>query len=719
MHTNKLLILFAILLALPLNTISQNRLDSLKTLLSKTSSDTLIFDYCYSISLDYIKIAPDSSLKYLKLGLKSIDKSRFTERYYDGINLKGACYWFDNNMDSARDTYIQGLAFSKINHDTNMTAKISNNLAITYQYLSEIDSSEKHLIEACRLYRLLDNKKALAKASLDLGSLYTMESRYDLAIEELLIGLEILEEIDDSLYLIHGYNSIGNLYINIDDHLTALKYYKKSLKMVYEFDKADISDELYCNIGMVYFQDENNYDSAEYYFEKTLSKEGIENNHLLYSIALVNLGALKNNQGKFAEALEYFKIISALDDEQSDPHSKMACYVNMGNTYLELGEVPKARINLEEGLKRSITLSSLEFQKSAYKHLSKCDSIEGKYYSAYLNYKNFHAVEMEIHSVIAEEKISLLNSKNKLTHIKEQNKHLEKQNGLKQALIQKHKYLNALIAFALLLTILILLFTYSMYNKTKRLNVVLQAKNEEISKQKEEFQLLNGQLNKLISIIAHDLKAPFNSLLGLLGELDTNSTQYTEDEKNAIIKSLLQNTRSTYQLLENLMEWSISKTGILKMTTKKVNLLQLINEVLQLNKIQIENKMLVINNQVNPHADVFADRKMTYTILTNLINNAIKFTHSSGIIIISTETTSDFIKIIINDNGIGIEQKYLANIFSIDSDYQMRGTENEYGTGLGLKVVAEFARRMNGKVKVESELNKGTIFTIELPINPN
>jgi signal transduction histidine kinase len=108
---------------------------------------------------------------------------------------------------------------------------------------------------------------------------------------------------------------------------------------------------------------------------------------------------------------------------------------------------------------------------------------------------------------------------------------------------------------------------------------------------------------------------------------------------------------------------------------------------------------------------------MTYTILTNLINNAIKFTHSGGFIDLKTETTDKYIRLTITDSGIGIDEKYLDKIFSIDSDYQTRGTENEYGTGLGLKVVAEFIHRMEGKVSVTSEVNKGTEFIIEFPLS--
>jgi len=716
--TKQIILFFFIFLAsLSVRGMDHNEIDSLKNNVDLLVTDSLVFDRYYSIALKYIKIAPDSSLKYINLGIKSIDKNKYPNRYFDAINLKGACYWFDNQLDSAKNTYYNGLNYSIDIQDTNMLAKISNNIGITFQFQGEIDSAEKYLYQACKLYRAIDNKKALAKASLDLGGLYTSESRYDLAVEELLNGLSIFEEIDDTLYLIHGYNSVGNLYLNINEAELALKYYQKSLGLVNNFDKGDISDELYCNIGLVFFQEESTYDSAEYYFKKALSKEGIEHNLLLYSTALVNLATLKNNQHKYSEAIHYFNIIKDLDDTEVEPYSKMACLINLGSTYLEIGQIKKARLNLNEGLRYSKSLNSLEFQKNAYQYLSRCDSIEGNYFSAYKNYQKYHEIEAEIYNSKAEEQLQILISKNKLHKIQTENEYLENQNKLKQDLLSKHIALTRFATVALILTFLILIITYFLYKKSKSLNLDLHSKNRKINTQKEELQTLNTQLNKLISIIAHDLKAPFNSLLGLLSELDSNSQQYTEDEKNAIIKALLENTKSTYKLLENLMQWSISQSGLLTMKIEKVKLSNILDEALTLNRIQIENKLLVVKNELNPHAEVYADKKMTFSIFTNLINNAIKYNHPGGLIGIKTETLKDSIKVVITDVGVGIPKEYIDSIFSIESEYQMRGTENEYGTGLGLKVVAEFIRRMNGKVSASNN-EKGTSFIFELPSSP-
>ena len=708
-----LIILTSSSLAKAINT---SKIDSLKTLISNETNDSLLFDYNYEIAITFIKVNPDSGLKYIINGLSAINEEQYYDRYYKGLNLKAGCYWFRNSIDSSILFYHQALRLAKQKNDSAKMGKIYNNLGVAFQFQINTDSAEKYLFNAYKIFESSNNAKQFAKASMDLGNLYTSESKYDKAIDKLLEGLKVFELIEDSSYLIHGYNSLGNLYLNIDDAHSALKYYQKSLKLTQKYNRSDISDELLCNIGLAYFQGLGNNDSAEYFFNKTLSKEGIENNHILYSTVLVNLATLKNNQGKYHEALNYFRLVKDQANFESDSYSKMVCYVNMGNTYLELGDIDQAVQNIEAGLLMAIKINNLEFQKNAYLYLSRTDSIKGNYYQALKNFQLYNKVSNNISNTEIENRIQIINSKHQLTQVLTENKLLAKQNKLKQDLLQKHIALNIFSVVALVLTFVFLLFTLYNYKKTQRLNKELLEKNNKINKQKEELQNLNNQLNKLISIIAHDLKAPFNALLGLLNELDANSDQYSEEDKNVIIKSLLRNTQSTYDLLKNLVEWSISKTGLLKLNIIKINLSRVLNEVIALNQIQLENKLLIVQNTISPHNEVYADQKILFTILTNLISNAIKFTNQGGIISINAKEVNDNLEVSIIDTGVGIPKEHLATIFSIDSNYQARGTENEYGTGMGLKVVAEFMHRINGEVKIKSELGKGTTFTLILPI---
>jgi signal transduction histidine kinase len=692
--------------------------DSLKRTLNKTDIDTVKFDLTYKLAVHYITSYPDSCIYYLNQELQSINAKDNPLRYYNAMNLKGSAYWFKNELDSSIFYYKKALKPLSRKKNPNRVAMINNNMGIIFNYKGMPDSALKYISIAYHIYDSLGNKKAFAKAALDLGGVYTVISSYDQAIDNLLDGMATFEEIKDTVYLIHGYNALGNFYLNISDVKEAIKYYNKSLELSKLFPKTDISSELYCNIGLCYYQGLKEYDSAEFYFNKVLSKPGIEQNNILYPTVLVNMGALYNNRGAYDKAMDFFQKVINIPKNQSDPYSRMAAYINLGNTYLELNKLDTSLKYLNKGLQQAIDLDNIEFQKDAYLYFAKADSIRGDYKGALAYYKKYMALEEKFHNKELEEKISAIQAKYQLQKTKNENDWLKEQNELKLGLISKHKKLNIVTSLALILTVIVLLFTIFMYHRTQKLNQRLKAKNDQINQQKEELVVLNNQLNKLISIIAHDLRAPFNALVGLLSELDTNSEHYSEEEKNAIIKGLLQNTRTTYNMLENLMEWSVSKTGVLKLHWEKLNLYDLMEEVIQLNKLQLDSKQLVINNQLSPSCIISGDRKMVFTILTNLINNAIKYSFSKGVITIRCERINDRFRIHISDEGIGIPHKHLDDIFSIDSEYQRRGTENEHGTGLGLKVIAEFIKRMNGKIYVVSEEKLGSTFTFELPSEP-
>jgi signal transduction histidine kinase len=698
--------------------IDKNSIDSLKQSIQKTEIDTIRFDLNYKIAVLYITTYPDSCIYFLNQGIQKINAQDHPFRYYNAMNLKGSAFWFKNDLDSSVYYYKKALNTILKNKHPNKVAMINNNLGIIFNYKGLPDSALHYITIAYNIYDSLGNKKAFAKAALDLGNVYTAISSYDQAIDKLLAGMATFEEIKDSVYLIHGYNALGNFYLSINDAKEAIKYYKKSLALSHEFPKTDISSELYCNIGLCYYQGLKEFDSAEYYFNKVLAKPGIEQNNILYPTVLVNLGALYNNKGEFVKALDLFQKVIEMPENQSGPYSRMAASVNLGNTYMELNDINKGLKYLNEGLQQAIELDNIEFQKDAYLYLAKADSIRGDYKGALSYYQKYIKLAKKVHNKELEEKISAIQAKYELQKTKSENDWLKEQNALKLGLISKHKKLNLVTSLALILTVIVLLFTIFMYHRTQKLNQRLKAKNEQINQQREELLVLNNQLNKLISIIAHDLRAPFNALIGLLNELDANSEHYSEEEKNAIIKGLLQNTRTTYNMLENLMEWSVSKTGVLKLHWEKLKLYDLMEEVIQLNKLQLDSKQLVINNQLSPSCIIAGDRKMVFTILTNLINNAIKYSYSKGVITIRSEKIKDRVRIHISDEGIGIPHEHLEDIFSIDSEYQIRGTENEYGTGLGLKVVSEFIKRMNGKIYVVSEKGLGSTFTFELPAEP-
>jgi signal transduction histidine kinase len=252
-------------------------------------------------------------------------------------------------------------------------------------------------------------------------------------------------------------------------------------------------------------------------------------------------------------------------------------------------------------------------------------------------------------------------------------------------------------------------------------NEELKKLNEQISDQKEELELLNDELqeanaakDRFFSIIAHDLKNPFNVLLTgtefTLQELPNLSREKIERRINDVLDS----ARTIYNLLNDLLEWARSQAGRITIEAENLNIKTIVNETFELLGSNAREKNIALLNEAEDSA-VFADKNMLTTIIRNLVSNAIKFTPREGNITVSSGVKNSDVEVIISDTGQGISEENQKKLFKIDENFTTRGTNNEKGAGLGLILVAEFVKKNGGSIKVESKPGKGSDFIFTVP----
>ena len=243
-----------------------------------------------------------------------------------------------------------------------------------------------------------------------------------------------------------------------------------------------------------------------------------------------------------------------------------------------------------------------------------------------------------------------------------------------------------------------------------------QLAEEALMQSEARFRELNATKDKFFSIIAHDLKSPFNSILGfskLLEEsVQEKDSQSTEEYASIIRKS----TQHTMDLLMNLLEWSRSQTGRMEFTPEYLEIKSLVKEVLALFDQTAKQKSISISLDSFPNTTVLADQVLLSTILRNLISNAIKFTHPGGMIELSSRQIGLELQVCVRDNGVGIKREDLTKVFRIEESISKPGTQNEQGTGLGLLLCKEFVEKHGGKIWVESTHEKGSAFYFTLPL---
>jgi len=245
---------------------------------------------------------------------------------------------------------------------------------------------------------------------------------------------------------------------------------------------------------------------------------------------------------------------------------------------------------------------------------------------------------------------------------------------------------------------------------------------QKIELKNEELEKTNAVKDKFLSIIAHDLKSPFNSIVGYCDLLVERVQEEDYDGIGKFAEIISQSSHRAVNLLMNLMEWAQSQTGRMEFNPEHFEMKSLINEMEFLFEDIAIQKNIILNKVLPITSPVFADKAMIGTVLRNLIANAIKFTEPGGKIMISAEVKRNGLTVSVADSGIGIPKNRIETLFSIDESYSTPGTNNEKGTGLGLILCKEFIEKHGGRIWVESNRDgssgkKGTSFHFTIPTN--
>ncbi|MCB0747691.1 MAG: hypothetical protein KDC90_09545 [Ignavibacteriae bacterium] len=271
----------------------------------------------------------------------------------------------------------------------------------------------------------------------------------------------------------------------------------------------------------------------------------------------------------------------------------------------------------------------------------------------------------------------------------------------------------AVILFITLLIVGYSLRVSTLEKQSKRLKTTVEEKTMQLKVKNAQLDELNKSKDKFFSIIAHDLKNPFSSVLSFSELLAQNAETMDRKEMTSELQSLHGSAKRVYSLLDNLLHWSLAQTGKIDIQIEKINLSEIVKDNIQLISNMANEKGLYVISNVPENMMVYADLNLINTIIRNLLTNSIKFTKKGGVSI-SAKSDERSIELLIKDSGVGISPEKLKNLFSIDKNSSTKGTHGESGTGLGLLICKEFIELNNGELKVESEVEKGSVFKIKI-----
>lgn len=264
----------------------------------------------------------------------------------------------------------------------------------------------------------------------------------------------------------------------------------------------------------------------------------------------------------------------------------------------------------------------------------------------------------------------------------------------------------------------VFVYVYLLKIKTNKLlkiqNQKIQAANQKLTESEAKLKELNTTKDKFFSIIAHDLKNPFTSLLSISELLSKNFNSLDEEDKIAGVQGFHNSARRIYSLLENLLMWSRAQTGRIKYAPSAFDLTEIATENVHLFALPASEKSVKLLAEIPDKVIAWGDPEMINLVVRNLLHNAIKYSRPGSVVTIGISEEKNKIRVRITDEGVGIPQKHLARLFTLASDTTTTGTSGEKGSGLGLIVCREFVERHGSKIMVESEVNKGSTFSFYL-----
>jgi signal transduction histidine kinase len=549
---------------------------------------------------------------------------------------------------------------------------------------------------------------------LAIARIFEEVAEYEKSIQYLEDAISLNEQSKDASILVLILNALGKNHAAQGHIEKAFEQYELALGYKDQIDDPEAEAEVYFNLGNLDLM-QSKFATALENHKKALNIRRNEKDKKKEALSLHTIGILyqymKNNDRALANHVASLEIRQRLKDKKGIAES----YNNIAALYYQQKNPARAIANLQLGLEAARESQYKEEIRKSYEYLAMCYSSLGDYKKA-LEYKDSY---LAIHDFIQHEKSEhqLLETENRYALDKKETQigklESDRIQGEKELLAQK-KIQNFLMATVVLGIIIILLVIY-FYMMKRRSNIALKVANDEVKEKNLELSNLNATKDKFFSIISHDLKGPLNSLTSFSGLLINHLESLSKEEIQMLAKDLDKSLKNLFVLLENLLEWSRSQTGNIEFKPVPFDLSAVLQQNKDLLNTQAQNKKINILNEATSVVTVHAHQQSVNTVVRNLLSNSIKFTPEGGTITLSLRQTGNEAQVSIADTGVGMSKEVMDKLFRIDTKHSTQGTANEKGTGLGLILCKEFIEKNGGRIWVQSEIGKGSVFAFTLP----
>lgn len=505
------------------------------------------------------------------------------------------------------------------------------------------------------------------------------------------------------------YVDLADLYAIQNNFNTSKKYYLQSIEAFkLQKDSIKLASAL-LNTGEL-FRAEKKYDSAIVFFQRSKSIFNTINHPVASAYNLGNIGLVMAEQGRHAQAEK--NINDALEILQAvGHHSAISVYQkSLADIYEERGEYEQALKYARKSLSLGAAHDLKEQIRDASLKLSELYKLAGDSDEAYVYLKQYITYRDSINNEETIRKMADLR-----TEYEVNKKQIEVDLLSEQAKLNRIITWSAIFIIALLLVLtMALLKIYRIKDRAVR---IVRQRRRVIADQRNKLDEVNKTKDRFFSIISHDIRGPINNFQGISVLINSLADSEDVDGLRQLGSMMEDSAKEVSSLLDNLLEWALSQEGKIPYHAEPISLRELCqtNLAIMLNMALAKQVDLTGDSLVD--VKVFADKNSVSTIIRNLLSNAIKFTPEKGTVELKIEEVNGEGLITVKDNGIGIPQDKLDNLFSLKGERSRWGTKGEKGIGLGLMLVHEFVELNHGRIEVESEEGIGTTFKVILPMH--
>ena len=755
MSLNRSLCIFVLfLLSMSSSALDQRKLDSLKALITNGIDDTLHSRLLFEMATEVGAVDTLQAFAYLEEGRRLAEEGQHIQQLGMYHKVLGKVLTQAGSYDKAILQYDRALAYFNESDARVLFIESIKEKGNVYLYQSDYDQAMNYYQTALDLYRRNNMGIGVSRCLNNMGIIYKNRGDYVEALSVYEESVLYLDSLSHAYDISQAYINMGNVFVHLGTYDRALEYYGMALSIAERENYQKNISLCLSNLGVVQNKI-GNYDEALNLYQRSLRVSQGLHDPIQMSNCLINIGTNYADMGEPAKGIDYvqrdMEIKLDLGDDRAisncnihlgdiyyvmedyerstslyqtalvqkqdlqDPDGIIRCYLGLGSIRLNQRLYQEAQTLTDRALETALEINAKEYVATAYRIKGDLAARLGNYRSAHHYVTQYHLYRDSLMDDVTANVAMEMEFRNRSRILQQENETLRMQANLDRLEMRKNTVIfrsSLIIAAVLALGLVLVLYFLRKFRKTSS---KLEEKNLVITRQNLKLDQVNKTQDRIMSIIAHDLRGTIGNQLTAVEVLRRiEGDDQVEIDRKRLLGNLKNSASYSLELLENLLHWSRLEEGVSNFHPEEVRLNTLVSNCLSLFGEAAASKGIALKKDMADPIICSADRIMMETIFRNLISNAIKFSNPGGSVNIAVKEEDGQVKITVTDQGIGMSPELIHKI-KINGGYSRRGTANEKGAGMGLTLVREFTHAHQGKLNIRSEPDKGSSFEVSIP----